>query len=141
MKRSCLSFASALLIAVAACSSLRTKLGDTWALSDGTKIKQNDSSHALKGGNCVFNRNGPSIKLFPSENRGFDGPMTSTRLKNWRRGIETVEHLVLAKAAGAQALVGDVLDNLLPTALDDGSPGDTKPVVWVEDGEIWLRQR
>ncbi|MCP4901559.1 MAG: DUF4091 domain-containing protein, partial [bacterium] len=80
-------------------------------------------------------------KLFPAEDRGFDGPMPSIRLKNWRRGIETVEYMVLAEAVGAQTLVDDVLAQLVPMALDDGGLNDGEAVAWEEDGEVWVTQR
>jgi len=59
-------------------------------------------------------------RLFTAHDQGFNGPMPSIRLKNWRRGIETVEYLVLAKAAGRQNLVNNVLATLVPLALDEG---------------------
>jgi len=80
-------------------------------------------------------------KLFPAHDQGFNGPMPSIRLKNWRRGIETVEYLVLAKAAGRQTLVNNVLATLVPFALDEGSLKSGDPVAWEENGEVWLAQR
>ncbi len=80
-------------------------------------------------------------RLFPAQDQGFDGPMPSIRLKNWRRGIETVEYLVLAEAAGHQTLVNSVLATLVPLALDEGTLSSGDPVAWEENGEVWLAQR
>ncbi|KKL60952.1 hypothetical protein LCGC14_2200170, partial [marine sediment metagenome] len=80
-------------------------------------------------------------RLFPAQDQGFDGPMPSIRLKNWRRGIETVEYLVLAEAAGHQTLVNSVLATLVPLALDEGTLSSGDPVAWEENGEEWLAQR
>ncbi len=80
-------------------------------------------------------------RLFTAHDQGFNGPMPSIRLKNWRRGIETVEYLVLAKAAGHQSLVNNVLATLVPLALDEGNLKNDDPVAWEENGEVWLAQR
>ena len=80
-------------------------------------------------------------RLFKASDQQFNGPMPSIRLKNWRRGIETVEYLVLAKAAGYQTLVNNVLATLVAMALDDGGLKSGNPVVWEENGEVWLAQR
>lgn len=79
--------------------------------------------------------------IFPSEDRGFDGPMPSIRLKNWRRGVQDVAYLHLAAAAGHQSLVDDVVDTLVPRALGEGGLSAGEAVPWEEDGEVWLAQR
>lgn len=79
--------------------------------------------------------------VFPAEDRGIDGPLPSVRLKNWRRGIQDVEYLVLARQAGEGALADEVLDTLVPRALDEGGLSGGEAVPWEEDGEVWLAQR
>ncbi len=79
--------------------------------------------------------------LFPAEDRGMDIPLPSIRLKNWRRGIQDVEYLVLASTAGEQDLVDDVMNILVPKALDEGGLSEGEAVPWQEDGEVWLAQR
>ena len=79
--------------------------------------------------------------IFPAEDRGIDGPLPSIRLKNWRRGIQDVEYLVLARQAGEGTLADQVIDTLVPRALDDNGLSGGESVPWEEDGEIWLQQR
>ena len=77
--------------------------------------------------------------LFPSSDAGVDGPLASIRLKNWRRGIEDVEYLVMARAAGFDAEVDRLLDALLPRVVDAASASDA--VSWPEEGMSWLQAR
>ena len=79
--------------------------------------------------------------MFPAEDRHIDGPLPSIRLKNWRRGIQDVEYLVLARQAGEGTLADDVLDTLVPSALDENGLSGGESVPWEEDGEVWLQQR
>ena len=79
--------------------------------------------------------------IFPQEDRGIDGPLPSIRLKNWRRGVQDVEYLVLARGVGEGALADEVLDTLVPRALDEGGLSSGEAVPWEEDGEVWLQQR
>ncbi|MBK6849384.1 MAG: DUF4091 domain-containing protein [Proteobacteria bacterium] len=78
--------------------------------------------------------------LFPAQDRGFDAPLPSLRLKNWRRGLQDVEYLVLARRAGHGAAVDRLLQTLIPRALADET-ADGAPVAWPEDGERWLQAR
>jgi hypothetical protein len=57
--------------------------------------------------------------LFPSENRGLAGPLSSIRAKNWRRGEQDYEYLWLAKQAGMGNEIKPIVDNCVPTALWD----------------------
>lgn len=77
--------------------------------------------------------------LFPDSDRGIDRPLPSIRLKNWRRGIEDVEYLRLARARGHGELVDAIVAALLPRTLDELSPDE--PVPWPEDGARWHRAR
>jgi hypothetical protein len=78
--------------------------------------------------------------LFPASDQGLDYPLASIRLKNWRRGIQDVEYLVLAKKAGHQALVERLLRKMLKRALKDET-SEGRAVGWPESGEIWLEAR
>jgi hypothetical protein len=57
--------------------------------------------------------------LFPTENRGLAGPLSSIRAKNWRRGEQDYEYLWLAKQAGLENEAKSIVDNCVPTALWD----------------------
>lgn len=78
-------------------------------------------------------------KRFPASDQGWDMPLPSIRLKNWRRGIQDVEYLVAAAAAGQKALVDQVVAAILSKAVSETSGG--AKVGWPDDGETWLAQR
>jgi len=44
------------------------ELADVWAVSDGTKIKRDATSHALASGNAIFDRGAPELSLFAARN-------------------------------------------------------------------------
>ncbi|MBL4635696.1 MAG: DUF4091 domain-containing protein [Kofleriaceae bacterium] len=77
--------------------------------------------------------------LFPDSDLGLDGPVASIRLKNWRRGIEDVEYLVMARAAGFDREVDALLETLLPRTLNETS--ESSAVSWPEDGRRWQLAR
>lgn len=79
-------------------------------------------------------------KIFPQEDRHLDHPLPSIRLKNWRRGIQDVEYLRLAEAAGHQNIVKDLLQKMIPRALADQTSAGAS-VSWPDDGEKWLAAR
>jgi hypothetical protein len=78
-------------------------------------------------------------RLFPAADRGFDGPLPSIRLKNWRRGIQDAAYLRMAGIAGQGAARDAAITRLIPAVLDDKD--HHQPVSWVEDGELWLEVR
>ncbi|MCP4444592.1 MAG: DUF4091 domain-containing protein [Myxococcales bacterium] len=77
--------------------------------------------------------------LFPESDAGVQGPLPSIRLKNWRRGIEDVEYLVMAREAGFSAEVDALLEALLPAVVDQ--VGSAESVSFPEDGASWQRAR
>jgi len=56
-------------------------------------------------------------KLFPEEDRGYPGPMSSIRMKMYRRGAQDVEYMWLAEQAGHGAEVKAILKERLPATL------------------------
>jgi hypothetical protein len=56
-------------------------------------------------------------KLFPQEDRGYPGPMSSIRMKMYRRGAQDVEYMWLAEQAGHRAEVKAILKERLPGTL------------------------
>jgi len=107
---------------------------DVWNQPDNFSNRDNDR---LNGDGLLF-WPGRDI-LFPKSDRGIDGPLPSIRLKNWRRGIQDVEYLVLARKAGHDKLVDQLLSALLPRTLDKAEAG--APISWPADGEKWLAAR
>jgi hypothetical protein len=55
--------------------------------------------------------------LFPTESRGLNGPLSSIRAKNWRRGAQDYEYLWLAKQAGLENEAKLIADGCVPSAL------------------------
>jgi hypothetical protein len=55
--------------------------------------------------------------LFPNESRGLNGPLSSVRAKNWRRGAQDYEYLWLAKERGLENEMKVIVDNCVPSAL------------------------
>ena len=55
--------------------------------------------------------------LFPDESRGIDGPIASIRMKNWRRGQQDYEYLLLARKAGIDTR--SPRRRVVPAAFDD----------------------
>jgi len=65
-------------------------------------------------------------KAYPEDDRGVDGPVTSIRMKNFRRGQQDYEYLWLAKQAGVD--VSGIVNGVVPRALDDwGTTSYTSP--------------
>ena len=57
--------------------------------------------------------------LFPEEDRDYPGPVSSIRMKMYRRGIQDVEYMWLAEQAGHAAQVQSILDAALPADMWD----------------------
>jgi hypothetical protein len=57
--------------------------------------------------------------LFPNESRGLNGPLSSIRAKNWRRGAQDYEYLWMAKQLGLQNEAKAIADGCIPSALWD----------------------
>ncbi len=77
--------------------------------------------------------------LFPDSDAGQAGPMPSIRLKNWRRGIEDVEYLAMARAEGFGEQVDKLLEALLPRVVDQVNANAS--VSFPEDGATWNKAR
>ena len=79
-------------------------------------------------------------KLFPSSSQGFEGPLPSIRLKNWRRGIQDVEYLLMAKQAGKMTEHNAALNMVVKKALYDETTYG-KALGWSASGEVLLEAR
>jgi hypothetical protein len=99
---------------------------------------RNSSGDRLNGDGLLIYPGRDSI--FPSSNMGFDGPLPSIRLKNWRRGIQDVEYLVLARDQGLGDFVDKLVLAMIPKAFDEVGNGD-EAVAWSDNGESWLHAR
>jgi hypothetical protein len=57
--------------------------------------------------------------LFPEEDRNYAGPVSSIRMKMYRRGIQDVEYMWLAEQSGHVAEANTIVGDLLPNTMWD----------------------
>jgi hypothetical protein len=57
--------------------------------------------------------------VYPAQDRGYPGPISSIRMKMYRRGVQDYEYMWLARHAGWGAQVTAILDDLLPHVMWD----------------------
>jgi Domain of unknown function (DUF4091) len=79
--------------------------------------------------------------LYPEENRNLAGPLSSIRAKNWRRGAQDYEYLWLAKKAGLETEMNEIVNHCVPTALWDAK--SQKDISWSSRGykfEVYRKQ-
>jgi hypothetical protein len=69
---------------------------------------------------------------FPEESRNLAGPLSSIRMKNWRRGAQDYEYLWLAKHAGLEPKIQTIVNYCVPTALWDAKA--QKDISWSSRG-------
>jgi hypothetical protein len=77
--------------------------------------------------------------LFPDQSRGLNGPLSSVRAKNWRRGAQDYEYLWLAKQAGLENEIKIIVDNCIPTALWEAKSNGN--ISWSSRGYIFEQYR
>jgi hypothetical protein len=70
--------------------------------------------------------------VFPDENRNLSGPLSSIRIKNWRRGAQDYEYLWLARKAGLETRIKMIVNNCVPTGLWEAKA--QKDVSWSGHG-------
>ena len=58
-------------------------------------------------------------RLHPDQDRGVPGPIGTIQLANFRRGLQDHQYLTLARTLGLHAVVGDVLDAIVPRVFSD----------------------
>jgi hypothetical protein len=82
--------------------------------------------------------------LYPQQGLGVDfgGPITSIRLKGFRRGQQDAEYFWLARQTGHKAVADELLEKLISRALDKavGLP-DTDPGAWAHDPAEYEKAR
>jgi hypothetical protein len=55
----------------------------------------------------------------PDQDRGLQGPLSSIRMKNWRRGVQDMEYIWLLNKVGNTATTTQILNSCVPQALDN----------------------
>ena len=58
-------------------------------------------------------------RLHPEEDRGVAGPVATIQLANFRRGLQDHQYLTLARKLGLDALVDEVLKDIVPRVFSD----------------------
>ncbi|MCP8938417.1 DUF4091 domain-containing protein [Alsobacter sp. SYSU M60028] len=94
-------------------------------------ITYDDGSAKANGDGSLFYPG--SYAVFPDDGRGFAGPMSSIRMKNWRRGVQDVKYLELARKAGLS--LDAVWARCLSAALWDRDRN--RPPAWPDRGEAF----
>lgn len=86
-----------------------------------------------------FQRNGAGTFFYPGQDRVYveadrrlPGPLSSIRMKNWRRGMQDYEYLWLAQELGLGSEVERIVDWVVPAALWDTNPN--KAISWPARG-------
>jgi hypothetical protein len=85
--------------------------------------------------------------VFPANSYGINGPIVSLRLKYWRRGIQDVDYLTLAKAINPNA-VANLVNTMVPAAFWENQCHDLSdcsyfigPVSWSNNPDTWESAR
>jgi len=74
--------------------------------------------------------------IFPKHSYGLEGPIASLRLKHWRRGIQDVEYIELAKAVDPAATEA-IVERMVPKVLWETGVGDPSDPTWVHAPISW----
>jgi hypothetical protein len=87
--------------------------------------------------------NGDGILFYPGTDMVFKddsyylpGPIASLRLKHWRRGIQDIEYLELARQKNKTKVI-DIINNMVPKALWEYGVTDAKDPTWVRSDISW----
>lgn len=75
-------------------------------------------------------------KIFSQESYNVQEPIASLRLKYWRRGIQDVDYLALAKAKNPQK-VEEIIQKIVPKVLWEYGVADPNDPTWVRSEIIW----
>lgn len=78
-------------------------------------------------------------KIYPEEDRNLKGPLSSIRMKNWRRGEQDYEYLWLAKKSGLDKQLNEIVNHCVPVALWEADPKGN--VSWSSRGNDFERYR
>jgi hypothetical protein len=110
------------------------------------KVERTDKMLGLTGWNAT-NGDGvlfyPGIDAkFPDESHDIEGPISSLRLKYWRRGVQDVDYLALASAIDP-ASVAAIVQRMVPKVLWENRVGDKqKPAIsWSANPDDWEAAR
>jgi hypothetical protein len=103
-----------------------------------------DSQFDPNAGRTGFNySNGDGVlmypgvdQVFPADSYGAAGPLVSLRMKHWRRGIQDVEYVALARKASAQR-TAVIVNRMVPKVLWEIGVTDPNDPSWVRSDISW----
>jgi len=95
-----------------------------------------DGARVLSNGDGILFYPGRDF-VCPKEDRGIDGPISSIRMKNLRRGMQDYEYMYLAAQKGKGREADAVVRKMIPAALSEA----TGKVAWSEEGNTWDEAR
>lgn len=72
---------------------------------------------------------------YPESDLGFDGPVSSIRMKNLRRGAQDIAYIDMARKAGFEKEMEDLMNEAVPRAFNDVEKHE-KPT-WSPEGNVW----
>ncbi|MFB6719808.1 glycoside hydrolase domain-containing protein [Kribbella sp. NPDC056345] len=61
-------------------------------------------------------------RIYPDQDRGIAGPISTIQLANFRRGIQDHLYLTMARERGLDLLVDHVVEQIVPAVLDEAGP-------------------
>ncbi|GAA0956330.1 hypothetical protein GCM10009554_65660 [Kribbella koreensis] len=65
--------------------------------------------------------------IYPDQDRGIAGPISTIQLANFRRGIQDHLYLTMARNLGLHHLVDQTVDQIVPAVLDEAGPSVSYP--------------
>ncbi len=107
----------------------------TFGFAPAMDVSQGETSGTYANGDGVLFYPGTD-KAFPASNLGLDGPVASLRLKFWRRGIQDVDYLALARAINPVATQA-IIDKTVPKVLWEVGVDDPKDPSYVHTDISW----
>ncbi|MCL2461037.1 MAG: DUF4091 domain-containing protein [Defluviitaleaceae bacterium] len=73
--------------------------------------------------------------FFPENSLGFDGPITSIRMKNLRRGAQDAAYIQMANDAGLRGPVAELIRKATPAGMSEANRN--QPPAWSSSGSDW----
>lgn len=117
--------------------------GETNVFQDAQTFGAAPTVHASNGMTGWNYSNGDGLLFYPGTDRVYsaesyklEGPIASLRLKHWRRGIQDVDYIALAKAVNP-VLTQKIVDRMVPKALWDYGIASQSDPTWVRTDISW----
>ncbi|OFW57340.1 MAG: hypothetical protein A2Y75_06140 [Candidatus Solincola sediminis] len=82
--------------------------------------------------------NGDGTFFYPGLPRGIAGPVSSIRMKSWRRGAQDYEYIWLLDQQGKGTLANTIDERIIPYAYGDAEGRNTS---WSKDAVVWEEAR